>query len=319
MQSLEVIGRFFLAFGCSVLFLISGVIVPPAGVILLPLVPQPVLSFGFKFKGGRGLAAAGAIGVTLLFFVFAGKELAFIYGFFAAMTIFLLLLLGSVRSIELLVASIAAALFALCGTVLFAYFGSLSAVAESFRGSLVQHLTAAARLYEQMGFPQESLELLQERTPHIVEVMLELLPGLVFVSLCLVVLVNVLLLCRRFPDRRAEWLSVTNLREWNGPERLVWGLIVCGFALLIPGLEPVRPWAANILLVIAAFYFAQGLSIIAYFFHKNNVPRFLRAVTYVLIAFEQIFTVLVVGLGLFDLWGDFRRLKKNNLTPSQAS
>jgi uncharacterized protein YybS (DUF2232 family) len=61
------------------------------------------------------------------------------------------------------------------------------------------------------------------------------------------------------------------------------------------------------------------LSIIAYYFHKNNVPRFLRAVTYILIAFEQIFTLLVVGLGLFDLWGDFRRLKKNNLNPSQAS
>lgn len=99
----------------------------------------------------------------------------------------------------------------------------------------------------------------------------------------------------------------------------MWGLIACGFVLMIPGLEGLRVLGANVFLVIAAFYFAQGLSIIAYFFHKNNVPRFLRAVTYALIAFEQIFTVLVVGLGLLDLWGDFRRLKKNNLTPSQAS
>jgi hypothetical protein len=29
--------------------------------------------------------------------------------------------------------------------------------------------------------------------------------------------------------------------------------------------------------------------------------------------------LLVVGLGLFDLWGDFRRLRKNNLHPSQVS
>jgi len=27
----------------------------------------------------------------------------------------------------------------------------------------------------------------------------------------------------------------------------------------------------------------------------------------------------VAGLGLFDLWGDFRRLEKKNLTPSQAA
>ena len=317
MQRLEVIGRFFLAFASSVLVLMSGVVLPPIGVILLPLVPLPVLSFGLRY--GRGSVVAGTIGVTLLFFIFAGEELAFIYGLFALMTILLLAFLGRVRLIERLVTGIAVALFAVSGVFLFSYFGSWNAVGESFRANLLRHLTAAARLYEKMGFPQESLDLLQERTPQIVEMLLQLLPGLVFVSFGLVVLANVLLLCRRFPEKRAQWISVANLREWNGPEPMVWGLIACGFVLMIPGLEGLRVLGANVLLVIAAFYFAQGLSIIAYFFHKNNVPRFLRAVTYGLIAFEQIFTVLVVGLGLFDLWGDFRRLKKNNLNPSQAS
>jgi hypothetical protein len=37
------------------------------------------------------------------------------------------------------------------------------------------------------------------------------------------------------------------------------------------------------------------------------------------IVFQQIFTVVVVGLGLFDLWVDFRRLKKRDLNPSRAS
>jgi uncharacterized protein YybS (DUF2232 family) len=317
MQRLEVIGRFFLAFASSVFLLISGVIVPPLGIILIPILPQPVLSFGCKH--GFGWTVAGTMGTTFLFFIFAGKELAFVYGLFALMTALLFALLGRFRLIELLVTGITAAIFLVSGGLLFFYFGSWPAVAESFRGNLLQHLTAAARMYQKMGFPQESLDLLQQRTPEIVEMMLQLLPGLAFVAIGLVVLANVLLLCRRFPDRRAQWLSVANLREWNGPEQMVWGLIVCGFVLLIPGLEGLRLFGANILLVIAAFYFAQGLSIIAYFFHKNNVPRFLRAVTYVLIAFEQIFTLLVVGLGLFDLWGDFRRLKKNNLNPSQAS
>ena len=317
MQRLELIGRFFLAFGSSVLLLMCGVALPPIGVILLTLVPQPVLSFGFKY--GRGWAVAGTIGVTLLFFIFAVKEVAFIYGLFGFMTILLLALLGWLRLIEFLVTGIAGALFALSGGLLFWYFGSWNAVGISFRANLLQHLTVAARLYEKMGFPQESLDLLQERTPQIVDTMLQLLPGLVFVSIGLVVLANVVLLCRRFPDRRAQCLSLANLREWHGPEPMVWGLIVCGFVLVIPGLEGLRVLAANLLLVIAACYFAQGLSIIAYFFHKNNVPRFLRAVAYALIAFEQIFALLVVGLGLFDLWGDFRHLKKNNLNPSRVS
>jgi uncharacterized protein YybS (DUF2232 family) len=202
---------------------------------------------------------------------------------------------------------------------LLAYFRSWAAMAESFRSNLVQHLTAAAGLYERLGFPQESLELLQQRTPQIVGMLLELLPALAFIGIALIVLANVLILCRRFPERRAQWLALSNLREWKGPEQIVWGLIACGFGLFIPGAPAVHVIGANLLLVIGAVYFAQGLAIVAYFFHKNNVPKFLRTVTYVLIAFEQIFTLLVVGLGLFDLWGDFRRLKKNDLHPSQAS
>jgi uncharacterized protein YybS (DUF2232 family) len=317
MQRLAVIGRFFLAFVSSVCLLISGVVVPPLGIILIPILPQPVLSFGFKH--GFKWAVAGTIGTSFLLFSFAGKELAVVYGLFALLVALLFALLGRFRLIERLVTAITAAIFIVSGGILFFYFGSWLAVVESFRSNLLQQLTAAAHMYQKMGFPQESLDLLQQRTPAIVEMMLQLLPGLAFVGIGVVVLANVLLLCRRFPDKRAQWLSVANLREWNGPEQMVWGLIMCGFVLFIPGLEGLRLFAANILLVIAAFYFAQGLSIIAYFFHKNNVPRFLRAVTYVLIAFEQIFTLLVVGLGLFDLWGDFRHLKKNNLNPSQAS
>ena len=96
-------------------------------------------------------------------------------------------------------------------------------------------------------------------------------------------------------------------------------LIACGFALFIPDLGLLRIVALNLLLVIGAFYFAQGLAVIGFFFHKNNVPRFLRGLTYVLIVFQQIFTLLVVGLGLFDLWGDFRRLSKNKAAPSQTA
>jgi uncharacterized protein YybS (DUF2232 family) len=123
---------------------------------------------------------------------------------------------------------------------------------------------------------------------------------------------------RRFAERRSEWFAIEHLREWKSPEALVWGLIVCGFALFIPALGAVQVVAANVLVVICAYYFAQGLAVIGYFFHKNKVPRFLRGLTYLLIVFQQIFTLLVVGLGLFDLWGDFRRLGKDTAAPSQA-
>lgn len=317
MRRLEITGKFFLSLVSTLFLFMSGIMVPPVGIVLLPFVPQPVLLFGFK----HGAALGGAVLLVAMIFlaVLAAEELALIYGLFGLVAALLFVFLGRLRNIEYLVASVSAVVCAFASGLAVYFFGSWTAMLGGFRDSLMDQLTAAMRVHEKMGFPQDSLELVRERAPQIVETLLQLLPALFFVSLSLIVLINLLMLCRRFPERRPEWLSLTPLREWKGPEPLVWGLIVCGFALFIPGLGGLRLVAVNVLVVIGACYFAQGLAIIGYFFHKNKVPRFLRGVTYVLIFFQQIFTLLVVGLGLFDLWGDFRRLGKNNLNPSQVS
>jgi uncharacterized protein YybS (DUF2232 family) len=317
MRRFEIIGKFFLTLGSTVVLMISGSIIPPAGIVLIPVALQPVLSFGYRYGaalGGGVLAAA-----CLLLLLLAGAEVTIIYLFFAFMAILLFCLLGRVRVIEWLVLGVASVVFAAMTGFLFYLYGSWAAIVQDFRGSLTEHLAGAVRVQEKMGFAQDSMEIVKERLPVIVETMLQVLPGLVFIGLSLTVLVNLLLLCRRFPDRRGEWLAVDNLREWNAPEPLVWALIACGFSLFIPGPKLLHTLAINILLVIAACYFFQGLAIVAYFFDKSRVPYFLRMVTYVLIIFQQIFTLLVMGLGLFDLWGDFRRLKKKDLHPTRAS
>lgn len=317
MQLVAVISRYLVALASSLLLFMAGVVMPVAGFVLLPFVPQPVLSFGLR----HGIAWGMAVLVTgvLLLAIFAGPEVGYIYGIFALTTGLLFAFLGKLRVIEKLVAAVAGLVFAAAGVLLVYFFGSWAAMVRELRDGLMTHMNSALSAYEKMGLPQESLDLLKEQIPQLAETLFRLLPGLVFLSLVFMVLLNVLFLCRRFPERRIEWLSNENLREWKGPESLVWGLIACGFAIFAPGLESLNVFALNVLLVIGACYFAQGLAIIAFFFHKNNVPRFLRGVTYVLIVFQQILTLLVVGLGLFDLWGNFRRLGKNDLTPSQIS
>lgn len=317
MPRLEVTSKFCLALAASMFLFMSGISLPPLGVILLPFVAQPVLWFGFKFGLAGGLTVVGV--ALLLFMILAGQELAFIYGLFAVMAGLLLALLGRLRTIEYLVGSIAAVMLAMAAGLSLYFYGSWAMMRAELRTSLTQQLESAVRVQEKMGLSQESLQVLKEQAPQIVEMMLRLLPALLFLSFALVVLINILYVGRRFPERREQWFSLQFLREWKSPEPLVWGLIASGFVLFVPGLPELRAVALNILLVIGACYFAQGLAVIAFFFHKNNVPRFLRGLTYVLIIFQQIFTLLVVGLGLFDLWGDFRRLGKNKLTPSQAS
>jgi uncharacterized protein YybS (DUF2232 family) len=317
MQRLEVLSKFFLALASSVFLFMSGISLPPLGVILLPFVAQPVLLFGFKYGMAAGLSVLAVAFLLLLFL--AAEELALIYGVFAAMAGLLLALLGRIRAIEYLVGAVGAVMLSLTAGLAYYFFGSWTGMFEDLRVGLVQQLESAVRMQEKMGLPQDSVAMLKEQAPQIVEMMLRLLPALLLLSFVFVVLINILYLGRRFPARRGEWFSLPFLREWKAPEALVWGLIACGFVLFVSGGGLLSAVALNLLLVIGACYFAQGLAVIAYFFNKNNVPRFLRGLTYVLIIFQQIFTLLVVGLGLFDLWGDFRRLGKDKLTPSQAA
>jgi uncharacterized protein YybS (DUF2232 family) len=317
MRRFEVISKFLLALAASVFLFMSAIGVPPLGVILLPFVVQPVLMFGFKFGIAGAMAVLGLATVALI--IFAGEELALIYGIFAVMAAMLLSLIGRIRVIDYLVAGVAGVMLALTAGVSWIFFGSWTAMFSDFRQGMAQQIDAAVRMQEKMGFPQDGIALLKERAPQIIDLLLQILPALLLLSFALIVLINILYLGRRFPEQRAGWFSLAHLREWKGPEALVWGLIACGFILFIPALSAVRVVAANLLLVIAAYYFAQGLAVIGFFFHKNKVPRFLRGLTYVLIIFQQIFTLLVVGLGLFDLWGDFRRLGKDKLTPNEAA
>jgi uncharacterized protein YybS (DUF2232 family) len=316
MQRLEVVSRFVLALASSVFLFMSGISLPPLGVILLPLVAQPVLLFSFKYGIAAGLVV---LALAFLLFLFVAEELALMYGLFAVMAGLLLALLGRIRAIEYLVGGIAAIMLSTTAALAYYFFGSWTAMFQDLRVSMTQQLVSAMTVQEKMGLPQDSLASLKEQTPQIVEMMLRLLPALLLLSFAFIVLINLLYLGRRFPERRAQWFSLPHLREWKGPEPLVWGLIACGFVLFLPGAGVLNAVAWNLLVVIGACYFAQGLAVIAFFFHKNNVPRFLRGLTYILIIFQQIFTLLVAGLGLFDLWGDFRRLGKDRLTPSQAA
>lgn len=316
MSPLEPVKSFVLALASVVVLFVAGVAIPVVGFLLIPLVPQPALAFGLKYGRGWGVGLL-ALG-TVLFLWLAGKALALGFGLLAVMVILLYGSLGKGKSIEWVVGATAAGMLAAVSAVLVYRFGSFEGVGEVIRGVLRENLEFSVRVYEQIGFSEMTVAALRERAPQVIEIVLQVLPAVVFVGFGVVVLINVFFLRRRFPGR-ALIVRPGDLREWRSPEPLVWCFIVSGFALVLPGWQALRMAALNFFLVSAAFYFFQGLAIVAYYFHRKNVPVALRGLAYALILLEQILALLVVGLGLFDLWGDFRRLKKKDLTPSRAS
>ncbi|MEZ4600361.1 MAG: DUF2232 domain-containing protein [Syntrophotaleaceae bacterium] len=106
-------------------------------------------------------------------------------------------------------------------------------------------------------------------------------------------------------------ISGVPMHCWKLPELLVWALIASGGGVVL-GSGMLKLVALNLLLVVLACYFLQGLAIMSHYFRKNRVPPILRTLGYVLVVTLNPLPVIVTGLGVFDLWVNFRKPRKIN-------
>jgi uncharacterized protein YybS (DUF2232 family) len=313
----ELSKNFILALVSTMFLFLSGMAIPLVGILLIPLVPQPPLAFGVK-HGNRAVLWLLLLACALLFLL-AGKEMALGYLFFALMVVLLLHSFGRGWSIEAVVVATATGILVTSSMILLFLSGSLSRLRERATHALEENLENSLMIYEKAGFSTETIELARERSSQIIEIIIQIMPALAFIGFVTIILINLVFISYRFPEYRNFFFSLSDLREWRSPEPLIWCFILSGFFLFLPVHWGLKALALNILLMSALFYFFQGLAIVAYFFHHKKVPMLLRSVGYVLIAVEQFVTLFVVGLGLFDLWGDFRRLNKRDLNPTQTT
>ena len=316
MASLAPLRHACLALVSSLLLFLAAVMIPVAGVLLLLLVPQPLLLLGAKY--GRRALLGTTVLASAVVLVSGGLAPAVSYLVAASLAIFLLFALGQDRSLERVVL-LATTGFFVCGfATVYALAGSFANLQNVVRETLGQNLALALKFYEKAGVSGEGMDYLREHSPQLLELIVQVLPALAFAGCAGAVLLNLLALLRRLPDARGSLLPAGDPKEWKSPELLIWGFIVSGFSLLVIPYGWLRVLCLNVFLASSVCYFLQGLAIVAYYFHHKKVPIFLRGIGYALIFLEQLFTLMVVGLGLFDLWGDFRRLKKSELGPTHA-
>ncbi len=145
------------------------------------------------------------------------------------------------------------------------------------------------------GVPPVQVETLLQR----------LLPGLLVTNLGLVAWLNVVL-ARQLILSLGWGEPDPPLYYWSAPEWLIFVLLGAGCLLLIP-VAGARIFGMNLLMVVAIFYFCQGLAVVATWFQRLGLPRLLRLIGYPLL-FLNPFFFLIITLGLMDLWLDFRRL-----------
>ena len=180
----------------------------------------------------------------------------------------------------------------------------LSAISQHVERLLTDMETLSARL----GISVEGAAPLYGTGTKLRAFLLMAFPGMFFAGMLLTAVGYVLFirgLMRRW-SAQLGGMSLEPLR-WELPEPLVWAFIGAGI-LYLTGWPWLQAVGLNVLIVLIGLYFLQGLSIAAFLFQRFHLPRFLGALSVLLLVFQPFLALAVAGLGLFDVWFAFRRL-----------
>ena len=303
---------FFTGIILSSSFFLAASLIPIAGSVFFILTPLPILYYYTKTGRIQG-GGIFVISLTLvaLFLAFSSSMTSlpflFISGFLG---IILSEILHKNYSIERTILYPATVLTVLWLTVIISLSITLGKqpwhLIEDYIGRNIQE---SIDLYTQLDIPADQIAQIKDNFKEITIFFTNIFPALFLVSVLFTVWINTLAAKDIFYINGLTYPDFGNLSRWKAPEGLIWILITSGVMLLIPA-EWVKFLGLNMLIVCLFVYLLQGLSIISFIFKTKNVHRLFRIICYFFIFTLQYIILVVITVGVVDLWVDFRKFVK---------
>jgi len=292
-------------------FCLSPGTIPILGSVIGIFTPIPILFYLVKLGWGYGLAV---LGIALIFSIFlwplfgSGSEYFLVEIFILGPILFSFLKRGF--SITKTVGYATGLLLLLLSAYLILWgiktgHNPYQAVASEINRGMESSL----RFYEPLNLPETTVRAMRDALLDIKILVARFWPGFAAASLLVLVWMNVWLGDRILERYGSVNFQFGDLSQWSLPEVLVWLVILgAGLALLpYPGPQTV---GINLLIFFAMAYLFQGLAIVSFYLKKYRFSRFKRILLYSLIWIQTYMIIIVALVGLFDIWMDFRKLKK---------
>jgi uncharacterized protein YybS (DUF2232 family) len=303
--------------GITMILFAAAVVMPVFGLVSLFLLPLPVLVYRLKLGRSKGIAVAAVAFIAMAVILGGGSLDLFLF--------LGLLLLGLILgesferrfSLEKTMV-VACGGLGLLGFLALFFYSHMSGVGMQalVSGFVSQYLTMYQTAIDQMSTTEEARQALLANIDRIEFVMLRMLPGMVISGVLFTSWITVLLAKPLLKRAGLPCPDFGALIRWKAPEKLVWVLIGCGLMLMMPA-SGLKFIGLNGLMVLMQVYFFQGIAIVAFFFEKKRMPVLLRWFLYTLITFQIFLLVLVIAVGLFDMWLDVRKLTPKALPPEE--
>jgi hypothetical protein len=293
-------------------FTILPMIIPWGGLLLAAFAPFPILILAVKYHWTYALGAVSIEG-TLCWFA-GGLPAALFFAQYNLAPLVMAVIVRQGGSIARTIASGVAVPLLGGGLLLSFHAVVVQEPLSTLLARPMEYSVQAVRDYGQLlaqsqELDEEQLRIVREELPQLVMV---IFPAMLVMNYGLT---NTLayLLARRYcqHEQPTGLFDPEDVAQWKSSDYLVWVFLGSGAALFLP-FTPVSTVALNIFLITLAIYFMHGLAIATFWGRRLPLPSrvgVLLAVMLFIIA-GPLCVLVCTAAGLFDLWVDFRRLRR---------
>lgn len=290
--------------GVTLLFLQGGLLLGPMGAALNLLTPIAAAYISMRFGLRSGIIVVAVVSLLLLQLASPYTLIAYI-GLFGVGSLLLPFLLQQKlswdRAVFISVAGAVAATVAIAVVSVLVSDGRF----DQLIGQVVQtEVDQAMQIYRDTGFSESQLQELQSVVDGLATFIKQSFFGL-FIAGVLAIQFLCLALLQRLKKNYYQ-IAGTPFARWRLPAGLIWALIVSGFALFAP-VEPLALLGRNLLAVLLPLYFLQGLAVVNSYLLRRAYPPVFKGLIYAMLFVLNPLPMIITGVGVFDLWIDFRR------------
>lgn len=294
--------------GSFILFT-AYLVVPPIGIFSGILAPFPACYV--RLLHGRMPAIILTLGVTAaisaMFGIFAG---CLYLGMFGTIGILMPELLARGYCGSRVIFWTTSATLTVLATGIMVYGITTNLDLHQFvSAEITSSLNQALLIYEKGGVKGEDLDIIKQSMKSVADLLYRLYPAFVTVMIITLAGCNLALL-KRTAALSEKTIGIGEFASFKNPDTLVWLFIASGFSILIPSPLLATP-ALNIFLIVSLLYFLQGMAVVGTTISKRSYSSVLRVGLYLMLVLQPYLAALVAGIGLCDLWIDFRTPKPN--------
>lgn len=294
-----------LVFGVTLAVLIF----PPMAALVGMVAPAPLLFVYLQRGQVVGLVLMGLVFAVLFATLGAGQALLFVAEYVVMATIMAETIKAQLTMDKCIFLS-ALGSMTLATFLMFVLFADReNSLTDFFQAQIMQHFDQSMETFKSMGEKQVDLDAMKEFFEQSSRTFASAYPAFIMVGSLITATVNYFLV-------RMVWMKLygdtlfrkEKLSELVLPDFLIWGLILSAGSLFFIE-TPVGMVGMNLFAMAMLVYLFQGLAILVHILESKGVPKFLWGLVFFIIIIQPILMGLLIGLGIFDIWVDFRKIK----------